>query len=370
MHEVVCAVCGRQSSVSAGATATCPSCGAPLSVPPVASSVDDDSATRPSIPPTPIAAVEDETTRVAMPAGAVSADPASAQEAAAGAPDSPEASDVTADLPQPPSPERTATIPAPAMPETESQTRPVVPVDAPAMWPSAPNAPVASADAPSVGTPSVQPAPATSRRSPFAVLGVVLLIILLLALIAAGILFANGRLPFFGATATPTVAATATPDPTPTAPISLTPFTDADHVFRVGYPSSWLVATRNVSGTEQRLVLFTNSSAAATFEIGTLSTTDVLPAQIDDQALSLLGEKTGIANPSGPTPVFFAGESWTQKSGDVTLLVNNQQMAMHAKVLAIIHGNHTVFILTLAPANTFPAIDPFFELMQQSFEFL
>ncbi|HET8906943.1 MAG TPA: hypothetical protein VFN11_08265, partial [Ktedonobacterales bacterium] len=207
MHEVVCAVCGRQSSVSAGATATCPSCGAPLSVPPVASSVDDDSATRPSIPPTPIAAVEDETTRVAMPAGAVSADPASAQEAAAGAPDSHEASDVTADLPQPPSPERTATIPAPAMPETESQTRPVVPVDAPAMWPSAPNAPVASADAPSVGTPSVQPAPATSRRSPFAVLGVVLLIILLLALIAAGILFANGRLPFFGATATPTVAA-------------------------------------------------------------------------------------------------------------------------------------------------------------------
>lgn len=367
MHEVVCAVCGRQSSVSVGATATCPSCGAPLSALPVASSVDDDSATRPSIPPAPVAAVEDETTKVAMPVGVAADDPASAHEAA---PDAPDASDVTADLPQAPSPERTATIPAPAMPETESQTRPVVPAGPPAEWPSAPNAYVASADAPPVETPSPQPVPATPRRSPFSILGMVLLIILLLAIIVAGILFANGRLPFLGATATPTVTATATPEPTPTAPISLTTFTDADHVFRIGYPSNWLVATRNVSGAEQRLVLFTNSSAAATFEIGTFSTTNVLPAQIDDQALSLLGEKTGIANPSGPTPVFFAGESWTQKSGDVTLLVNNQPIAMHAKVLAIIHGNHTVFILTLAPVNTFTAIDPFFELMQQSFEFL
>ena len=118
------------------------------------------------------------------------------------------------------------------------------------------------------------------------------------------------------------------------------------------------------------MAIFANPITGASFDIGTLSTTDVPPQQIVEQELTLLGQKTGIANRSGPTSVFIAGQSWTQESGDVTVAVNKQPTAMHATALAVIHGGHTVYLLELAPVDTYLTIEPFFQQILQSFQFL
>ncbi len=354
MQEIVCAVCGRRTALAPGTAMACPSCGAPISAPASASAAEDDSATRPSIF-FPVPDV-DETTKAAVPISVAEA----AQDSDSANPANATAGDVTADYPMAPTPERTQTVPAPAMPTTEPQTQPALPVDAPAAWPGVP---AAGADEP----PAKQPSPRT--RNPAAIISVLLLILLLLVVGAAGVLFANGRLPFFNATSTPAIA-TVTPAPTATAPAVLTSFTDGGQVFSVGYPTGWFLTAQNAPGTQPRLAIFANPITGASFDIGTLSTTDVPPQQIVEQELTLLGQKTGVANRSGPTSVFIAGESWTQESGDVTVEVNKQPTAMHATALAVIHGGHTVYMLELAPVDTYLTIEPFFQQILNSFEFL
>ena len=350
MQQIVCGVCGRRTMLAPGTTMACPSCGAPLSAPPLESRVDDDSATRPSIPPVPEAAipvpaappsspapdVADETTKVAM---------------SADAPQKPDASEVTADYPMAPKPERTETIPAQAMPDTESQTRPVQPVEP-------------------IGEAPVAPPP-PRKRSPLGLISIVLLIVLLLAIGAAAVLYANGRLPFLNVSPTPTAAATATPEPTPTAIISLTnTFTDADHIFSIGYPSGWLLNTVNVPGGASRLAVISNPTIVASFSASSFAGTDQSAQQVIDQALTLAGGTSGISNRSAATTTIIGGESWAQESGDVTLTINGTPTVMHAAAYAVIHGNHTIYMFTLAPAATYAQVAPNFEAMLHSFAFL
>lgn len=363
MQQIVCGVCGRRTMLAPGTTGACPSCGAPLtapsSAPALASTIDDDSATRPSIPPiaegaapipaampaSPATDVADETTKVAMPVEG---------------PQTPDASEVTADYPMAPKPERTETIPAQALPDTESQTRPVQPVE--------PVAPPAQPGETPVAAPSTPPA---RKRSPLGLISIILLIVLLLAIGAAAVLYANGRLPFLNPSPTPTAAATVTPEPTPTAIISLTnTFTDADHIFSVGYPSGWLLQTANVPGGASRLVVISNPTIAASFSASSFTGTDQTAQQVVDQALTLAGGSSGISNRSPVSTAIIGGESWAQESGDVTLPINNAPTVMHATAYAVIHGNHTIYMFTLAPADTYVQVAPIFEAMLHSFAFL
>lgn len=318
----------------------CPSCGAPISAPALTSSPDDDSATRPSILPVSTVAMDvaDETTRVAQPAGGAQDD------------DSGDTTDVTADLPMPPTPARTRTIPAQAMPSTESQTQPVEAADMPA----------ASADSP----------PPSRKRGPLTLISFVLLIVLLLAIVATGVLLANGRLPFFNASPTPSATATVTPMPTPTSASVLKTYTDPGNVYSVGHPNNWLQTINNDPATQQRLVIWSNPNTGANFNVGAYASTSVPAPQVASTVLAALAQSTGIANHSKPTTAFYAGQTWAQESGDVTVKVNNEPTAMHAIALATIHGKTTVYILELAPVASFTTIEPTFQQMLQSFEFL
>ena len=181
---------------------------------------------------------------------------------------------------------------------------------------------------------------------------------------------ANGRLPFFSATPTPTVAPTATLAPTATPAPSLTIFTDADHVFQIGYPTGWLASAKNDPGPQPRLAIFSNPAKQANFNVGTLPTTDTPAQGVVEQTLAVLAQKTGIAHRSGPTTVIVGGQAWTQEAGDVTVIQNGTPTPMHAIALATIHGNHTIYILELAPVDSFAMVDPVFQQMLQSFEFL
>lgn len=253
----------------------------------------------------------------------------------------------------PPKPERTQTVPPPAMPATEPQTQPVQPLE-----PSA-----------APGSPGSLPS-APRKRSRLPALSIVLLIVLLIAVGAAGVLFANGHLSFIGATPTATIAATETPAPTATAPSALTIFTDADHVFSIGYPTGWLMTTQNAADSQQRLVIFSNPNTGANFNVGTLATTDIPAQQVVEQTLTVTAQKTGIASRTGPTTVRIGGETWTQESGIVTLVINKQPTPVQATALAIIHGNHTIYMLELAPVSSAAAIQPIFQQMLQSFQFM
>lgn len=339
----------------------CPSCGAPISAPAEAY-VEDDSATRPGIF-FPVPGV-DETTRPSVPissAAQAAQDTDSASPAAAG--------DVTADYPLAPKPERTQTVPPAAMPTTEPQTQPALPLETPAppaAWPSADGTAkgAVASDQPPIEKPSPRP------RSPLATISIALLILLLLLVGAAGVLFANGRLPFFGGTPTPVATATVTPAPTATPTIVLKTFTDSGQVFTVGYPSGWLVNIENNQAAQVRLVLFTNSKTSANVNVGTYASTSVTAQQVVETVLAGLSQKTGIANRSAPTSVVIAGQTWTQESGDVTVPQNGKLTAMHAVALATIHGGNTVYFLELAPVDTFPSLEPTFQQIENSFEFL
>jgi hypothetical protein len=244
--------------------------------------------------------------------------------------------EVTADFPLAPPPPRTQTVSAAALPSTE---------------PSAPARP-------------------PRKRGPFAIISILLLILLLLVVVTAGILLANGRLTLFAATPTATIAPTATLAPTATPPSTLNLFTDADHVFQMGYPKGWLVNLKNGSSTTPRLALFANPPAQANFNVGTLPTTDTPAQGIVEQTLAVLAQKTGIAHRSGPTTVMVGGETWTQEAGDVTVIQSGKPTAMHAIALATIHGSHTIYILELAPVDSFATSQQDFDQMLQSFEFL
>lgn len=347
MQEIACAVCGRRTALAPGAAMACPSCGAPLSATALTPLIDDDSATRPSILPVSTEAIDfaDETTRVAQAVSGAQDD------------DSGNTTDVTADFPMPPTPARTRTIPAQAMPSTESQTQPVEAADLPAAWP---NTPVANADS----------SPPPRKRGPLARIASVLLILLLLAIVSAGVLLANGRLPFFNAASTPTASATVTPAPTATPASVLKTYIDPGNVYRIGHPNGWLETVNNDPSTQQRLIIWSNPSTGANFNVGAYASTNVSAQQVAATALAALAQKTGIANHSQPTTAFYAGQSWAQESGDVTVLVNNKPTAMHAIALAAIHGQSTVYILQLAPVASFTATEPTFQQMMQSFEFL
>lgn len=351
MQEVVCAVCGRRTALAPGSAMACPSCGAPISAPALAA-VEDDSATRPSILPLPTV---DETTKVVTPVSAVQEPAAANADASASAPD------VTADYPMPPTPERTQTLPAPAMPPTESQTQPVTPVESPTDWPNAPVAPGNEA--------LITPQAAERKRNPFALISAIFLVLLLLAAIAAGIYLANGRLPFFGATPTATIAATMTPAPTATTAASLKTFTDGGNVYTIGYPNGWLLSTQNDAASQLRYAIFANPTTGENFTIGTYAGTDVPAQQVAENTLATLAQKTGIANRSGPTSVFIAGQLWMQESGDVTIKVKETPTQEHAVALATLHGGHTIYVLELAPLNTFPTAEPTFMQMLQTLEF-
>ncbi len=347
MQDFVCAVCGRRTPLAPGSTMACPSCGAPLVAPTPAPMAEDDSATRPSIPPVDAAPrdIADVTTNVTQPANLLDdGDTTNVTKTAA---------DVTADFPMAPAPPRTQTIPAQAMPSTESQTQPALPFNAPA-----------------AGTreSSGKPADTARRRTPSGLIAIVLLIVLLLVIGGAGILLANGRLPLFSALPTATASATATPKPTATPPSSLVIFTDSGNVFSVGYPRGWLQTIQN--NQAPRLVVFSNPTAGANFNVGTYASTSESAQQVADSALAVLAQKTGIANRSGPTTVFIAGQTWTQEAGDVTVEQNGKLTPMHAVALATIHGGNTVYVLELAPVDTFATIDPTFQQVLQSFEFL
>jgi hypothetical protein len=263
------------------------------------------------------------------------------------------AAEVTADFPASPAPARTQTIPAQAMPSTESQTQPALPFDAPAAGTSA--------------TPG-KPAATARRRVPSGLIAILALIMLLLIIGGAGVLLANGRLPFFSASPTATTSATATPEPTATPPSNLTVFTDSGNVFSVGYPRGWLTDIQN--NQSPRLVIFSNPTIGANFNVGTYASTSDSAQQVADSALAVLAQKTGIANRSGPTTAFIAGQTWTQESGDVTVEQNGKLTPMHAVALATIHGGNTVYVLELAPVDTLATIDPTFQQILQSFEFL
>jgi hypothetical protein len=325
----------------------CPSCGAPLVAPTLASAAEDDSATRPSIPPIDSAArdIADVTTNVTQPANLLDdGDTTNITKTAA---------EVTADFPMPPAPARTQTIPAPAMPATESQSQPALPFDAPAAGTSAaPDTPAAS----------------TRGRTPSGLIAILALIVLLLLIGGAGVLLANGRLPLFSASPTATALATATAEPTATPPSNLIIFTDSGNVFSVGYPRGWLTNIQN--NQSPRLVVFSNPTIGANFNVGTYASTSDSAQQVADSALAVLAQKTGIANRSGPTTAFIAGQTWTQESGDVSIEQNGKLTPMHAVALATIHGGNTVYALELAPVDAFPTIDPTFQQILQSFEFL
>jgi len=195
-----------------------------------------------------------------------------------------------------------------------------------------------------------------------------LLIVLLLIVGGAGVLLANGRLPLFSASPTASALATATPQPTATSPSNLVIFTDSGNVFLVGYPRGWLETIQN--SQSPRLVVFSNPTIGANFNVGTYASTSESAQQVADSALAVLAQKTGVANRSGPTTVFIAGQTWTQEAGDVTVEQNGKLTPMHAVALATIHGGNTVYVLELAPVDTFPTIDPTFQQVLQSFEFL
>lgn len=381
MQEIACPFCGRRTALYPGTTVACPSCGRPITAPAAEAPIEDDSATRPSIPPVdPVTVFPDESTRPSIPPAdpvtvfpddettrpvtlAADVQPGVASSAVA-------TDDVTADYPQVEKPDRTSTLGAQATPSTEPFTQPVQPADAPAAWPGAdiPSPGVSPAEASSPPAPVVAP-PTTSRRGPAGVIAVIVLVILLLALAAAGILYANGKLSLFSASPTPTVAATATPQPTATPTITLTTFSDPDHVYSIGYPSNWVPPTALPSNNGSKAYLISNPPAMASFDVGTLSTTTTPADQIADEVLTQLNKQSGIANRQGPTQVIVGGDSWTQESGDVSLTQNGQPTAMHAEALAVIHGNHTIYMLALAPVDTFATMEPYFQQMLQSFTF-
>jgi hypothetical protein len=156
--------------------------------------------------------------------------------------------------------------------------------------------------------------------------------------------------------------------PTATPTSSLIIFTDSGNVFSVGYPRGWLQTIQN--NQSPRLVVFSNPAIGANFNVGTYASTGESAQQVADSALAVLAQKTGIANRSGPTTVFIAGQTWTQEAGDVTVQQNGKLTPMHAVALATIHGGNTVYVLELAPVDTFATIDPTFQQILQSFEFL
>ena len=152
---------------------------------------------------------------------------------------------------------------------------------------------------------------------------------------------------------------------TTTSPSAFAKFTDADGVYSLKMPTTWL-STGNAALTTfgpaaepgvrveiERVEVALNNQQDA-----------VAGAYFDSAASSSSGT---VTNKTGPTSVTLAGETWSQYAGDLT----TGDTTEHIVLLIAGHTTNTVILATLAPKSTFANDDTqFFQPMLKSFVFL
>jgi hypothetical protein len=174
---------------------------------------------------------------------------------------------------------------------------------------------------------------------------------LLVAIVIGSALAVNGALPFGQSAAT----ATATPAPS-TATAATQNYTRAG-LYQVTYPNSW-TATEQNNPPQTYLVILTATGGGATVSITAQQTPVFVDPQVNDtNYLNSLAAptKTKAKNVSHPEAVTLAKETWTEESGDVTLLVSNggvqSTQYAHAAVMSANHNGYIYTIVRLAPVT-------------------
>ena len=241
---------------------------------------------------------------------------------------------------------------------------PGYPIDPRMMPPMAPPSVPLGVPYPSAypGLPMVPPQPPRRKVSPLLIAVIVLVI---LAIVGAGVALALARGPDTGAAgqlaATPTIAATATPS----VPAGFTLFKDQGGIYSLAVPSDW-AQTKSSSGGAS-INLFSSTQEEAAFEIATIPESGLDPTATINGFFSGASDGGSVTNKQGPTTVQQAGETWTQESGDTTIGGSSE----HVVVLFAGHGSGSVLIAFLAPKADFDSINTQdFQPMFTSFQFL
>ncbi|HKV84883.1 MAG TPA: hypothetical protein VJN88_10020 [Ktedonobacterales bacterium] len=198
------------------------------------------------------------------------------------------------------------------------------------------------------------PQPPQKRRNNTLIAVIAGVVLLAIVLGVIGVLALKGS-PHANATPTPT--ATTQPTPTATAtttttlPGDFTAYTDANHLYSIGYPSSWSKTETSASSVSE--TLFANSDHSDIYEVAetpgagltTSQLSSVLGGFFTGFAGSLPGGKGNVTNETSPQDVTIAGQTWTQEAADVHYTdTSGASATAHAEVAAIVNSGH-IFII-------------------------
>lgn len=184
-----------------------------------------------------------------------------------------------------------------------------------------------------------------------AVIGVAMVIVIALGLV--GVVYLGGPLNRTVANG-PTPTATIGPTPTPTAPplpSGYTLYIDKNGLYSMGIPSEWNNVTDQIAGSsnvssDSGFVEYLDAAQggllAISYTPGSTSELDALESRFFSSAASAMSGGATVSNLSSPSAVTLAGESWTQRSGDITLTSYGQ--TLHLVVIATSHRGHVFLI--------------------------
>lgn len=197
-----------------------------------------------------------------------------------------------------------------------------------------------------------------------AVIGVAMVIVIALGMV--GIVYFGGPLnktATIGPTPTPTFG----PTPTPTAPplpSGYTLYIDKNGLYSMGIPSEWTNVTDQASGAASLpsgsgFVAYLDAAQGGLLEIaytpGSTSDLDALETRFFDSAGSTISGGATVSHVSGPSTVALAGESWTQRSGDIT--ETGYQQTLHVVIIATSHHGHVFMVIYGALQSSFSTMD-------------
>lgn len=184
-----------------------------------------------------------------------------------------------------------------------------------------------------------------------AVIGVAMVIVIALGMV--GVVYFGGPLNRTVKNL-PTPTATIGPSPTPTAPplpSGYTLYIDKNGLFSMGIPSEWnnvsdqVASGANVpsgSGFVEYVDEAQGGVLAIAYSPGSTSELDAVESHFFSSTASSMGSGATVSNLSPPSTLTLAGESWTQRSGDITLTSYNE--TLHLVIIATSHNGHVFLI--------------------------
>lgn len=201
------------------------------------------------------------------------------------------------------------------------------------------------------------------RRVSIALVGLIIVAALVVTALATnGLLFGQ---PTYQKLQTPAI-----PTSTPTAASTPGQAFQVSGLYRVNYPAGWLIQRKNNPPQTYSTLFAAPAGVVGSVNIIAQKNVSIsAPAQLDDEFIRTLAQNGSTYTTSAPTTIIIGGQSWIDRTANVTLATASGQPTLYSRVeaLSVVHGDFVYTIVEIAPAPSAVAADTAFTSAAQTY---